>query len=97
MEQHPDSALLILEDVDMSRLDADADLALHGLLLTQALDKNHLDPLNDTIISRSIDFFKRKEDTTHLIKASYYHGRVRYHQKNDQAAIVSFFSAKGIC
>jgi len=96
MEQHPDSALMILEDIDVSRLASDADLALHGLLLTQAMDKNHLDPVNDTIISHSVDFFKRKNDIPHLIKASYYHGRVRYHQRNNQAAIVSFFNAKDL-
>lgn len=94
IEEHPDSALMILEDIDVAELSTEEDVVLYGLLLTQSMDKEHLDPVNDTIISVAVDFYTRNEDLPNLIKATYYQGRVHYHRGNNPSAIVAFVSAK---
>lgn len=43
MDQHPDSALSILNRIDPSELVSDKSRALYSLLITQALDKNYID------------------------------------------------------
>lgn len=96
MESHPDSALSILESISSSSLKSEQDQALYGLLLTQALDKNHRSLSNDSLISRSVNYYKLRGDALKQILSNYYQGRVRYHSDNMHLAIVSFIKAKEI-
>lgn len=96
MESHPDSALSILESISFSSLKSEQDQALYGLLLTQALDKNHLSLTNDSLITISVNYYKLRGDALKQILSNYYQGRVSYHSDNMQSAVVSFIKAKEI-
>ena len=58
MQASPDSALSILQEIDAGRLREDCDKALYGLLYTQALEKNYMNPDNDSLISKSLDYYR---------------------------------------
>ncbi|MDE6670374.1 MAG: hypothetical protein K2K26_11925 [Muribaculaceae bacterium] len=96
MDSRPDSALAVLDSLTLSypTLDSDRDRALYGMLYTQALDKNHLDPKNDSLISFAVDYYDRKKDIPRQIISTYYRGRVLYHREQFPQALVSFYKAK---
>lgn len=94
MEEYPDSALEILKSISPDDLTDDGSIALYGLLYTQALDKNHLCPTNDSIISLAVDYYRSEGDVLRRVLSNYYQGRARYNAGNNSMAIVSFFKAK---
>ena len=55
IEQHPDSVLLLLQDIDYNALDEEGQ-AHYGLLLTAARYKLY-QPVDTTFINRSIDYY----------------------------------------
>lgn len=96
MSEHSDSALDVLESVDLSTIKSKSDRALYGLLMTQALDKNHLNPVCDSMITSSVDYYNQSNDIDRRIMASYYQGRVYFNKNNQPMALVSFFKAKNM-
>lgn len=96
MQEHPDSALKILESVDVNSFNQESDIALYGLLYTQALDKNHLLPTEDSLISASVNYYRSYGDKMKQVLSNYYQGRVRYNANNNQSAIVCFYKAMEI-
>lgn len=96
MQEHPDSALRILKSIDVKLLNKESDLALYGLLCTQALDKNYLYPTDDSLITVSVNYYKSSDDKLKQVLSNYYQGRVRYNAGNNQSAIVCFYKAMEI-
>jgi len=72
MEEHPDTALAIVESIDTLSLTSDRDKALYGLLLTQAHVKNYIDSDSITIIDRSVRYFEENNFLTELMKSQFY-------------------------
>ncbi|MHB9143191.1 MAG: tetratricopeptide repeat protein [Paludibacter sp.] len=61
METHPDSALHILQDIRSDRLIRPSDKALYALLMSQALDKNDIKVVSDSLIQIAVDFYDNNE------------------------------------
>ncbi len=93
IEDYPDSALSILHDIPYSGL-GDDDKALYGILYARALDMNHLDPDNDTIISHSLEYYEAHEKIPERIIATYYRGRALQDGKNYPKALLYFYKSK---
>ena len=89
----PDSALHIIDDINMDGLRESKDKALYGLLYTMALDKNHMPLTNDSIINFSVDYYKRTVDKLHLAMSLYYCGRVLQQTGHISSALVSYLQA----
>ena len=66
------------------------------MLLTEALDKTHQNPANDSLITTAIDYFADKGDRRREMIATYYGARVQYLNNDFSHAIVRFFRAKEI-
>ncbi|MDE5876834.1 MAG: hypothetical protein K2H47_04985 [Muribaculaceae bacterium] len=94
MEEHPDSALEILEAIPADSLRNRADRAAYALLYTQALDKNYLDPTDDSLMTVALTYYEDCGDRARLTLCHYYQGIVRQYNRNYPQAIVSFFKAK---
>ncbi len=94
MEECPDSALTILQTVNTDSLRSRADRAAYALLYTQALDKNYLDPTDDSLMTVALTYYEQCGDRARQILCHHYQGRVRQHNRNYPQAIVSFFKAK---
>ncbi|MDE6340960.1 MAG: hypothetical protein K2K93_01455 [Muribaculaceae bacterium] len=93
MDSHPDSALEILQTISANDLRNLPNKALYGLLLTQAMEKNWLEPDNDSIISLSADYYDSSDDPYRQAMSNYYKGVVCYNNGNYPSAILSYFKA----
>ena len=93
MEEHPDSAMMILEGIDIDELSHPGDKALFGLLNLQALDKNHLPLDDDSLIDLSIDYFDDMGDIRRLAQSCYCKGRSLFYRKSYTLSMVEFFKS----
>ncbi|MDE7438740.1 MAG: hypothetical protein K2M93_09685, partial [Muribaculaceae bacterium] len=89
MEEHPDSALLLIQGVDLSRLRTDKDRALYALLRTQALVKNDAVIASDSLIRTAVDYYTRHPRSTYLMKSAFYLGEVQRNLGNLTSAVKS--------
>lgn len=71
MEEYPDSALSVLNDVDGKKLTSEPQ-ARYALLLSQAYDKNYIDLTNDSLISIAVEFYSRSDDRRRRMLAYHY-------------------------
>ena len=78
IESRPDSALALLEKMDVASL-TEEERAEYGLLMTMAEYKTHHGIYtNDTMISASVKYYDRHGDKWHKASAYYYRGGVMY-------------------
>lgn len=86
METSPDSALQLLQQIKPNQSLSDADRALYGLLLFEALDKKYLPLKPDSAINYSLDYYQSKNDKFRLAKCYFYKGRMyKNAQQYDEA------------
>ena len=78
VEEHPDSAAGLLSQVVTTGM-TEEETALYGLLWTMAEFKKHNKDVNDSLVSRSIDYFDHHGDKRHRALAYYYRGAVRHY------------------
>ena len=87
MEEHPDSALAILDSIGPDALLTPRDRALHALLLTQANDKNYRSEKSDSLINIAIEYFKENTDKRYSAMSRYYRACIYYNDNNYIGAI----------
>ncbi len=76
LEEHPDSALMILKKVDMPEKLSEEDRELYNLLLTHALYKNYIDEDNDSLIRQAAGYFEKHGDAERSAKAYFLMGKI---------------------
>lgn len=95
MEEFPDSALLILEDIDSDKLSSNEGKARHALLMSMALDKNYVDTTTFNVLQPAIDYYldKNKGNPDDKLRTHYYRGRIYQNQGDNSRAMTSFIRA----
>ncbi len=96
MNQHPDSALAILQGIDRSSLSSDKGKARYALLMSQALDKNYIDTTTFDILQPAIDYYIDKGTPDEKLKTFYYQGRIYQNKGDEDNAMLSFINAREI-
>ena len=76
MPQHPDSALMLLEQIEKKENLSGKDKAHYYLLLTEAEDKTRAKHASDSLITIATDYYENTDDSKRKAKAWYYRGRV---------------------
>ena len=76
MPQHPDSALMLLEQIENKENLSRKDKAHYYLLLTEAEDKTYVTHTPDSLISIAADYYEKTDDLGRKAKAWYYKGRI---------------------
>ena len=71
-----DSALSLLERMNLAELSSIQSRASYALLLTQAKDQNYVTHTDDSLIRVAVDYYDTSDDITLRAKAHYYLGRV---------------------
>ena len=94
MQEHPDSALSLLQAIDTEAIATDRCRALHALLLSQAYDKNYIDLTSDSLISIAVKYYNEHGTAKERFISLYYLGRVHYNAKNYAKAILAFTKAE---
>ena len=84
MEERPDSALAILQGIEVGELSGKEEKAKHALLLSMALDKNVIDKTDFEILHPAIDYYKNNGTPTEQMLTLFYQGQI--HRINSQYA-----------
>lgn len=74
MYEHPDSALHILQEMQMPASSDKLQNATWALLMTQAKYKNYLEQPSDSLINVAYDYFMQQEDAQRRAMVLYYKG-----------------------
>ena len=94
IEEHPDSALTVLESLPNGDLNSKELRARYSLLYAMALDKNYIDTTDVNIIQPAIQYFKNHGTADEKMKAYYYQGIAYFNKEEYDNAIVSFSYAE---
>ena len=94
MNEHPDSALTLLQSVSPDEMGQNSTRALHALLYTQAQDKNYIDETNDSLIRIAVDYYRNTDDVRHQFLSYYYQGRVHFNTKDYLNATSCYMEAE---
>ena len=92
MNDHPDSALHILEKVKSSALIGE-NRALFALLMTQAQFKCKQSPTSDSLLSIAYDYYVSRKDSLRKAQAYYYKGRIEDDLGNNPEAFKNYQKA----
>lgn len=97
MDSKPDSALSILNAVNVETLNGKKDKARYALLKSMALDKNYIDTTSLDILQPAIDYYLRKGTTDEKLRTYYYQGRIYQNRENNDSAMQSFMRGREYC
>ena len=94
MRAHPDSSLIILQQIDASTLATKALQARYALLYTQALDKNYLPIQGDSLINIAVHYYEyEKYNASKLAWAYLYLGSAYAQMDSVNLAITTYNKA----
>ncbi|MCL1933172.1 MAG: tetratricopeptide repeat protein, partial [Candidatus Azobacteroides sp.] len=93
IEQHPDSALKMLDSVLFPENLNKRLYNKYNLLRVRAKDKCYKDITGDTIIFAVEDYFIRQKDDTNAAYAAFYCARVLHEQKEEEKAFKAYETA----
>ena len=84
IEEIPDSALSVLQGIEVDDLSGSEEKAKHALLLLMALDKNDVAETDFEILHPAIDYYKNNGTPTEQMLTLFYQGQI--HRINSQYA-----------
>ena len=96
MTDKPDSALSVLNNIDVSRLNGREVSARYALLKSMALDKNYIDTTTFDVLQPAIDYYLAHDNADEKLRTLYYRGRIYQNQGDDDAAMRSFMEARDL-
>ena len=98
IEERPDSALVVLEQIVPSELSSKDEKAKYSLLYSMALDKNFVDKTDFEVLQPAIDYYEDNGSATDKLRTYYYQGRIYQNAGNNAFAMESFVNAldKGV-
>ena len=93
IEEKPDSALVLLEQINTAELSGKEEKAKHALLYSMALDKNFVDKTDFEVLQPAIDYYEDNGSATDKLRTYYYQGRIYHNMGNDALAMDCFVNA----
>lgn len=96
MQEYPDSALAILDSMQVPSPSNEMQYATWCLFRTQAQDKNYIIHTSDSLINIALSYFERQNDLNRKMLSFYYKGRVEDDSHNVEDATTNYLKAKEI-
>ena len=96
IEERPDSALVVLEQIVPSELSSKEEKAKHALLYSMALDKNFVDKTDFEVLQPAIEYYEENGSATDKLRTFYYQGRIYHNRGNEADAMESYVKAINI-
>ena len=93
IEARPDSALAVLEGIDVEDLGSREEMAKYALLMSMALDKNYIDRTDFEVLQPAIDYYESHGSATDKLRTFYYQGRIYQNGGDDEMAMECFVRA----
>ena len=97
IEENPDSALVILEQIDLAELLGKEEKAKYAVLYTQAKDKNYIDERDLKLISEAKDYYEDLGNVRYKFLSLYYYGRILCNNEDYSSAIIAYTKAETYC
>lgn len=94
IEEKPDSALITLEQIDLSELSGKEEKAKYAVLYTQAKDKNFIDERDLKLISEAKDYYEDFGNVRYKFLSLYYYGRILCNNEDYSSAIIAYTKAE---
>lgn len=94
ISENPDSAIVLLYAIDTNFLENKEDKARYALLLTEARYKSGMDETDDSLINRSVEYYKDKYDNPYRAKAYYYAGIICVNGIRYGDAVLNFLKSE---
>lgn len=94
MNERPDSALVLLKNIDSAAVRGRATAARYSLLLSMALDKNVIDTADISIILPAVRYYERRGDDLSKARTFFYYGRVLQNGNDNEAALEAVSKAE---
>ena len=93
IEARPDSALAVLEGIDVEDLGSREEKAKYALLMSMALDKDYIDKTDFEVLQPAIDYYEDHGTATDKLRTFYYQGRIYQNGGDDEMAMECFVRA----
>lgn len=93
IEEKPDSALVALEQINLSELSGKEEKAKHALLYSMALDKNFIDKTDFKVLQPAVGYYEDNGTATDKMRTYYYQGRIYQNMGNEAQAMTCFLEA----
>lgn len=87
IESRPDSAIIVLEAIDINSLSSDEERAKYALYMSMALDKNYIDKTDFEVLQPAIDYYENHGSATDKLRTFYYQGRIYCNKGNAEDAM----------
>jgi len=94
VEQHPDSALVLLDLIRHPQNLGKKQRCHYLLLQVQAKDKSYRDITSDTLIFKVKNYYLKNKNLNKAALSSYYCGRVLYEQKRYEKSMQAYLDAE---
>ena len=96
MQSHPDSALAILDSMEIPAPENELQYATWCLLTTQARDKNYIKHTSDSLINIALEYFEKQDDPVRKATTLYYEGRVNFDMNRAEEAATFYLRARDV-
>lgn len=96
MQCCPNSALAVLNSMEVPSPSDKFQYATWCLLITQARDKNYVKHTSDSLINIALAYFEKQDDPVRKAIALYYEGRVNHDMNNAEEATDYYLRARDV-
>lgn len=94
LEESPEQALCLLNEMTLKNLKREKDIARYALLKSAVMDKNYIDVTSDSLSRVAVDYYMLQPNTYYRMLAWYYHGLVLMNAKSYSSSIVALERAE---
>ncbi len=94
MDERPDSALMVLQQINASELSGRKAKAKYALLLSQAFDKNYIDKTDFEVLQPAIDYYENHGLYSDRFLTLYYQGRILQNGEAYAQAMLAYTKAE---
>lgn len=94
MIDHPDSSLTMLKTIESGNIRTERNRARYALLYSQALDKNHIDLTNDSLINIAVEYYYNRRNVRYKFLSLYYSGRIYSNARDYTKAALAYSDAE---
>lgn len=92
MNEKPDSAMSILDRININDIANSKDKAKYALLYSMSLSKNYIFSENDSIIQIARNYYKRNRRSRYYCLSEFYYGEILQNRGENTNALIKFLS-----
>lgn len=96
INHRPDSALMLLENIDSIELRGERSWALYNLFLTQAQFRNYMDLIGDNRITPAYNYFRKHGEKRYAMMSMFLKAEIQFEEKDFSHSVISAMEAESM-